>query len=397
MAANITVRIEVADEEVREALASIVRSMSSFEIQYDGTPGAPNLLILELNSADPERTFAHVASVVQSMPSTAIALTAGGADQSVLLRAMRAGVKEFLLQPIDPNDAKSALERLATQLVDSGAGRTTKKGSVITVIGGKAGVGATTVTVNLAASVGSLHPDRSVAVLDLNLRSGDLATFFDLAPSRSLQDVDADLARLDDTYLTGIMTKHTSGLMVLPLGEMELSGGYVTSECVEQTMEIMRSMYDYVFVDCGHLVELATQAAIDASRHVLVVSTVSVPVVQRTKRLLDILRGGGESGSDPSLVVNRLSSKDEDILDDVVQMLDMKPLGVLPADYELAGQAINEGVPAVTMAPRKDLSKGFMALAGKLTDGPSTAKKSSLLTGLRLPWGRSNPSPTMAN
>ena len=54
--------------------------------------------------------------------------------------------------------------------------------------------------------------------------------------------------------------------------------------------------------------EAATQAALDASRRIIVVSTVSVPVVQRTRRMLEILRDGGGSGDsrEIDLVVNRL-------------------------------------------------------------------------------------------
>ena len=52
---------------------------------------------------------------------------------------------------------------------------------------------------------------------------------------------------------------------------------------------LLRSMHRHVFVDCGHVLEPAVKEALDCSDQIIVVTTLSLPTIRRTKRLLETL------------------------------------------------------------------------------------------------------------
>ena len=114
-------------------------------------------------------------------------------------------------------------------------------------------------------------------------------------------------------------------------------------------------MFDFVIVDCCHNIDMCSYAALSLSSHVLLVTALTVPVVRRTKRLLDALRGEEGSGLDPaliSLVVNRYVDRDELILTEARKVLGLKAQWLLPQDFDAAVDALNGGQPIVSHAPR---------------------------------------------
>ncbi|HEY2773655.1 MAG TPA: P-loop NTPase [Candidatus Binatia bacterium] len=377
------VRLEIYNDGVRHALEQYVAALSDFVLRRDEDTGLPQLLVLELDATDPDETFARIRAVQQSSPSIEIFITSARMDPQLLLEVLRAGVKEFLTQPLRPDEVQQAFQRFRERHAEVGSVDARRNGKIVSVVGGKAGVGATTLVASLAA--GLKINGAAVGVLDLNLRGGDVPAFFDLNPIRSLRDVDLDLSRLDYAFLGEMLTKHSSGLDVLPLGDSELSGTSISSECVDRTLRIMRTMFDFVVVDCGHNIDMASYAALSLSQYVLLVATLTVPVVRRSKRLLDALRGEEGSGLDPSvinLVVNRYNDRDELILTEARKVLGLKAQWLLPHDHEAAGDALNGGQPVIAHAPRSPLSKAIQKIAVELHAPSTGSQKSSFLSGM---------------
>jgi len=383
MTGRIGVRLEIYNDGVRQALEQYVAALPDFVLRRDDEAGLPQLLVLELDATDPDETFARIRAVQQSSPSTEIFITSARMDPQLLLEVLRAGVKEFLTQPLRPDEVQQAFQRFRERHAETAAVDTRRNGKVVSVVGGKSGIGTTTVAANLAAAIRG--NGAAVAIVDLNLRGGDVPAFFDLNPIRSLRDVDLDLSRLDHAFLSDMLTKHSSGIEVLPLGDSELAGGHVSSECVDRSLKMMRTMFDFVIVDCGHNIDMASYAALTLSTHVLLVTALTVPVVRRTKRLLDALRGEEGSGLDPaviSLVVNRYNDRDELILTEARKVLGLKAQWLLPQDFEAAADALNGGQPVVVHSPRSALSKAIQKIAAELYGPVGGAPKSSFLSGM---------------
>lgn len=383
MTGRIGVRLEIFTDGVRQALEQYVAALGDFVLRREDEAGLPQLLVLELDATDPDETFARIRSVQQTAPSTEIFLTSARMDPQLLLEVLRAGVKEFLTQPLRPDEVQQAFQRFRERNAEASAVETRRSGAVLAFVGGKSGIGTTTVASGLAAALKA--NGAAVAVVDLNLRGGDIPAFFDINPIRSLRDVDLDLSRLDHAFLADMLTKHGSGVEILPLGDSDLSGAQVSSESVDRTLKMMRTMFDFVIVDCGHNVDLASYAALSLASQVYLVTALTVPVIRRTKRLLDALRGEEGSGLDPalvSLVVNRYSDRDELILTEARKVLGLKPQWMLPQDFEAAADALNGGQPVVSHAPKSALSKAIQKIAGELQTPGGGGSKSSFLSGM---------------
>ena len=118
------------------------------------------------------------------------------------------------LQMVRPEDLAEALERIGHQQNSKGeaGGRTCK---IIAVAGATGGVGTTSVAVNLGCALAS-DKNNSVVLVDLDLCLGDADVFLDTIPDYTLVDVAQNATRMDFTLLKRSLTKHSSGLFLLP-------------------------------------------------------------------------------------------------------------------------------------------------------------------------------------
>ena len=199
MSRLITVGIECKTGSVRQAFEGTFSKKTGYILTQAKQGGAADVFILELDEANPQRTFLLIRSTVGSAPQTEIFLTAGRTDTQMMLEAFRLGVKEFIPQPINPQELEAALTRFEDRLRSRIPTRELKQGKVISIIGAKGGVGTSTVATNLAAGTKHAAPSHSIALMDLNLQNSDLPVFLDLPGSSGLRDLSQDLSRLDET------------------------------------------------------------------------------------------------------------------------------------------------------------------------------------------------------
>ena len=65
--------------------------------------------------ANADKALDLVADLSKSAPECSVLVTSSSTDGNLILRAMRAGAKEFLTTPLKPEDVAAALQRVARQ------------------------------------------------------------------------------------------------------------------------------------------------------------------------------------------------------------------------------------------------------------------------------------------
>jgi pilus assembly protein CpaE len=150
---------------------------------------------------------------------------------------------------------------------------------------------------------------------------------------------------------------------VLPSGYDDLSTGRLSPDCVEATLRLLQANFDYVILDCGHVLDLTTKKALELATLILVTSTLMVPVVHRTKRILELLRGSGFPPNKIRLVMNRYLATEQDVLIETEEILKQKTFWLFPNDYPSASQAVNSGKPLIDVAPRSAVAKSYRDIA----------------------------------
>jgi pilus assembly protein CpaE len=370
----LTVRLENVHFRTKEEFIEIIRSIKEFEL-IDST-GHCDLLILEVGR-DLERDFRRLSEIKASGEAGEIFLTAQQTDPVLLIRALRAGVREFFPQPLKREDVAEALMKFQ-QKEREGKEVRVVKGKVFTLFGAKGGVGTTTLAVNIATSLAQFESKPSVALVDMNLLSGDVPLFLNMKSAFNWVEVARNISRLDATYLMSILHKHSSGVYVLPTPVMVGEEAGVAPELidkVEKVLNLMRSMFDFIVVDGGQLLGHISTYLIGISNKVLLVTIPSLPGIINLKRLLDAFYDLGYPSADTIAVMNRYNQKSGVSIEEVRKMIKKDMRWSIPNDYPRTMSAINTGVPLTKSALNTDITKKILELAADLSSNQVNMEK----------------------
>jgi pilus assembly protein CpaE len=377
MTTTISVGLDIKNAWLSSEFTEIIAAQRGFSLTQHDQQRVADLRILELDE-NRGKTFAQVQAILAASPSTEVFLTSSCMEPAVLLEAIRAGVKEFIPQPVKREEVEQALQRCQERYRQRNPEQA-KKGKVINVMGSKGGVGTTTIAVNLALSLQRAQPHKSVVLVDLNPQLGDAALFLDLQPAHTLGDIGKNMVRLDTTYLLSTLCQHASGLSLLSSVQDIEDLGLLTPDCVEQTLALLQAQFDYIVLDSGHMLDDTTVAALRFAPTLLLVSTLTLPVMRTTRRWLDIFSRLDVPADNIKLVVNRHKSKNREIsLHDFEDTLKTKAFWLVPNDYLITLKAINTGQPVALLAKRARITQNLGKLAATLTT--EDEKKPSLLT-----------------
>jgi pilus assembly protein CpaE len=328
----------------------------------DGTKliekSSPNVVILEVH--DIQQGIQEVQLITSKFPRTSVIVSSAEKNSDWILSLMRAGAVEYMLRPITQEELKQALQKVG-RFIFSKPAEEVLTGKIISAYYPTGGMGTTTVAVNLAASL-ALEGTK-VALVDLNLFSGDISTFLDVNPTYTLSSVTSNIDRLDANFLMSVMTRHSSGPFVLT-EPLEVDDAIsITPEQVQRTLKFLKGIFNYVVVDCGGQLEGCNMAVFESSDLILFTTALSLPALRNTKRYLTALERKGFHRDRVKLVVNRFLQKADIQIKDAEKVLGVTVFQIIPNDYMEVVTSINKGIPVVTMSPRSAVSKAMLNLA----------------------------------
>ena len=373
-------------QELKEklaALSGVEVVAETTEYASESNPGPfnrfvranPDIIILEAQGLV---KTTDALSVLRSRVQDAWLLALSEAkDPMVIIEAVRAGAREFLPKPISEQALSQAIERFkANKFRDK---EVKESGRVYWVTSGKGGVGATTVAINLAASMTKLVSAR-VVMLDLSRPVGDSTPYLNLRNEFTVTDVLANVDRLDPVLLESYVTT-AKGLAVLPGARDFRSGQELTKDAIDTLLEVARQAYAHVIVDLpGFHSEEILDSMVHVSQDILIVLTPELPAVWRTHRLLSYLEtilNPEELNPKMHLVLNRADSRTELTYSDIEKTLERSIKWKLSDDFSAAIEAINSGTPLVSLN-HSGLASDYENLAQGLT-GVSLAKRRGFL------------------
>lgn len=264
-------------------------------------------------------------------------------------QALRAGIRE-VVDATDPVALTEACVRSRTLSASAHiATGDIPAGKVITVFASKGGCGKTTLATNLAVT---LHAGgaRRVCLVDLDLAFGDVAISLRLEPKRTLIDAVAMGGELDETGVTGLLTRFRPGLdcVLAPVepGDAER----VPATLVANLLTVLRGMFDYVVVDTPPQFNEHVLKALDTADHHVLLTTPDMPTLKNlrlTIEMLDLLSYPREARC---VVLNREDPRTGMTAEDVEQVLKTSVVARVPASLEVTA-SINRGMPITAEQP----------------------------------------------
>ncbi len=325
---------------------------------------APDVGVVSLD-ADPDKAIDLVQRLSTEAPETAILTTSENTDGHQILRTIRAGAREFLTLPLSNDDLASALKRVSQQKFGSTEGGA-RSCEVIAIAGATGGVGTTSTAVNLGCVLAE-NPHNSVALLDLDLALGDADVFLDSIPDYTLADVVQNISRLDIQLLKRSLTKHSSGLYLLPR-PVELHDTLaITDENLKKVIGLLKASFTHLIIDLSKTYSPVDMAAIASATHVILVTQLDLPCLRNVVRLMMSFEEIEGLHSKVNIVVNRAGLESGQIsLKKAKETLGRDVFALLPNDYRTMVEVRNNGVPLIVQAPKAAITIAIRDLATKL-------------------------------
>jgi pilus assembly protein CpaE len=355
--------------------ASFIRSYPSpHDLAGSMGSGVPHLVFLDVNS-DSEQALQLLIEVTRFGPSVQVIALLAGNQPDLILRCLRSGASDFLLQPFTAEQLRAALEKLS-RLQPAGDQAPKAFAKICAVMPAKGGCGATTIASNLAFQWKRLGAKR-VLLADLDPLAGTVSFLMKIKSSYSFLDVLQRSHELD-TDLWRAMVTPVDGVDVLLAPELMVEGAQELSD-PGPVLEYARHAYDVVILDTGSVygnwnLNIARQA-----NEILLVTTNELPALQAAQRALSYLDANRVGRWKMRLLVNRYH-RDIGLSREVIgTALHTEVFDILPSDYEAVQKSMMDGKPTPAGTA---FGKSMVQLADRLSGHAETSKKSSSFSSL---------------
>lgn len=324
----------------------------------------PDIGLVAMDS-DSAKAIALVAEVAAKTPECNLLVSSGSTDGRLILESMRAGAKEFLTEPLKEEDLATALQRVKRQ--QGGATQQSSGGCKVIAVGGATGgVGTSSIAVNLACSLAA-DETQSVVLVDLDLALGDADVFLDTIPEYTLADVAQNISRLDLTLLKKSLTRHSSGVHLLPRPVQLEDGQHITPDSLQRVIGLLKTSFSHIVFDMSKSYGLLDMEAIRLSDDVLMVTQLDLPCLRNVVRLMMTFDDSPELRDKLKIVVNRGGQDSGQIsLKKAQETINREIFWQVPNDYRVMVEVRNNGVPLVEQAPKAGITNSINQLAAAL-------------------------------
>jgi pilus assembly protein CpaE len=365
----VPVAVVDADEAVRNRLVAQLGERAEAVASLDAAADrSPTVVVLGPSCASPEQ-LGEVGAMISSTPGIATLLVADELSTELLQLALRTGVKDVLVAPVETDQLAASVDRIAETLgpvsprtrlpvLDDSP---SDQGHVLTVFSTKGGAGKSVIAANIAIAM-ARRSERPVCLIDADLQFGDIAVMLKLAPQHTIVDVVGSLDRLDPMFLRQLLATHEgSGLLVLPAPLEPSFADQISAGEMVKVVEMLRGFCSWVVIDTPAYFNEVVLGLIEESDDVILVAGMDIPNIKNVKIGLQTLRLLNVPMSKLHLVLNRANSKVKLDVGEVERTLQVKAESLIPSDV-VVPQSVNKGIPVVLDAPKSGVAKSLEQL-----------------------------------
>lgn len=335
----------------------------------------PEIAFIAMDS-DPERAVKLIQETLQRSPTCAVLVSSSSTDGRLILESMRAGAKEFLTEPLRPEDLSAALQRVRRQAAGASGTALRKEGChVVSVAGATGGVGSSSIAVNLACALAA-DSTNSVALVDLDIALGDADVFLDTIPEYTLADIAQNVERMDLTLLKKSLTVHSSGVHLLPRPMHLDDARMITPDKLQRVVGLLKTSFTHMVIDTSKSYSELDMLALRAADDVLMITQLDLPCLRNVVRLLMTFDEEESLRPKVKVVVNRFGQDSGQIsMKKARDTIGRDIYWQVPNDYRVMVEVRNNGVPLLQHAPKAAITQSIGQL-GDLLCGKKTEEDS---------------------
>ena len=347
-------RLEVAAPVREEAMAALTAGL--------------DLVLVDTDAASPELALEVVEALAARADRPAILLIGAHLPAGLVRTLMKLDRSDVLEAPISAQE----LARGAIAVLQQGQAQVAAHAARCwSVLGAVGGAGATTLAIELAATLArrATQPG-SVALVDLNLADGAASAYLGVSPNMRLAEVSSAPERIDAAVIDAFAARVDAGFDLLACPRDPNGFTRVSAAAVCRALEMACQSYDWVVVDLPRLRQPWTVEVLSGSDEILVISELTVPALLSARALATEIEAELSEGRRSRLILNRMANRAFGPAPSRVEAekaLQRKVDGAVTSDWEAAACSVNLGGPISQHRPRSKIVKDVVGLVDRLS------------------------------
>jgi pilus assembly protein CpaE len=371
--------VRSAGEDRRLGKAHLTVKMGGMAAAIESFRNAPtpNVIVIESDGeGDILAGLDDLASVCD--PGTRVIVIGGESDEVPYRELVRRGVNDYVTGQVNPIDVVRSICSLFS------ASEAMTVGRIIAVVGAKGGVGASTVSHNIAWAIArSLKLDS--VVIDLDLAFGTAGLDYNQDPMQGIANAIFQPDRPDSAFIDRLLAKCTDHLSLLA-APASLDRVYdFGADAFDAIFDTLRMTTPCIVLDIPHQWSAWTRRALEGADDILIVAEPDLANLRNAKNMLNVLKASRPNDRAPLYCLNQVGMPKRPEIDkrNFAKTLESQPVAAIPFDSRLFGTAANNGQMIAELSANHRTSKMFLEIAQRLTGlGETGTKQSSLLAPL---------------
>lgn len=343
---------------------------------YRSAP-TPNVIVLESDGRNDLLSGLDQLATVCDAGTRVVVI--GRINDVMLYRELvRRGVSDYVLAPVGAIDVVRSICNLFSAPEAKAVGR------IIAVVGAKGGVGASTISHNVAWAIArDLAMDAVVA--DLDLAFGTAGLDYNQDPPQGIADAVFSPDRVDTAFIDRLLSKCTDHLSLLA-APATLDRVYdFGTDAFDSVFDTLRSTMPCIVLDIPHQWSGWTKRALIGADDILIVAAPDLANLRNTKNLYDLLKAARPNDRPPLYCLNQVGvpKRPEIAAAEFAKAIESQPIVSIPFEPQIFGSAANNGQMIAEISTNHKSIEMFLQIAQRLTGRSETKKqKSSLLSPL---------------
>jgi pilus assembly protein CpaE len=371
--------VQSAGEDRRLAKAHLKIQMGGMAAAIEAYRSAPtpNVIVLESDGRSDLLTGLDQLATVCDAGSRVVVI--GRINDVMLYRELvRRGVSDYVLAPVGAIDVVRSICNLFSAPEAKAVGR------IIAVVGAKGGVGASTISHNVAWAIArDLAMDAVVA--DLDLAFGTAGLDYNQDPPQGIADAVFSPDRVDTAFIDRLLSKCTDHLSLLA-APATLDRVYdFGTDAFDAVFDTLRATMPCIVLDIPHQWSGWTKRALIGADDILIVAAPDLANLRNTKNLFDLLKAARPNDRPPLYCLNQVGipKRPEIAAAEFAKAIESQPVVSIPFEPQIFGAAANNGQMIAEISANHKSIEMFLQIAQRLTGRSETKKqKSSLLSPL---------------
>ncbi|MET3911481.1 pilus assembly protein CpaE [Bradyrhizobium sp. S3.3.6] len=371
--------VQSAGEDRRLGKAHLKIQMGGMAAAIEAYRSAPTPNVIVLESDARNDLLAGLDQLATVCDAGTRVVVIGRINDVMLYRELvRRGVSDYVLAPVSAIDVVRSICNLFSAPEAKAVGR------IIAVVGAKGGVGASTISHNVAWAIArDLAMDAVVA--DLDLAFGTAGLDYNQDPPQGIADAVFSPDRVDTAFIDRLLSKCTDHLSLLA-APATLDRVYdFGTDAFDAVFDTLRATMPCIVLDIPHQWSGWTKRALIGADDILIVAAPDLANLRNAKNLFDLLKAARPNDRPPLYCLNQVGipKRPEIAAGEFAKAIESQPVVSIPFEPQIFGAAANNGQMIAEISANHKSIEMFLQIAQRLTGRSETKKqKSSLLSPL---------------